>query len=261
MRKVVNIAAWVVGLALLVVFTAFAEFHHRDQELAELKVEVDTKSGNSFVDQKEIEVALTSRGYIPGEVKTKSIDVRGLELLFDRYPSVKNADVYSTLSGELHVDIEQRKPILRVYSSNGDVYYIDEDGFLMPLSSNYSARVMVVNGELDLPYNLYVGRSVNGTEEDEGMLMLKQLFEVATSIEQDEFWASQFAQIYVNENRELELIPRVGRHRIIIGNASEMDNKLGKLKVFYIEGLNRTGWNDYRTINLKFKDQVVCTKK
>lgn len=263
MKKVLNILTWSLGIALLLVFTAFAEFHQREQELSDLKVTVDTKSGNSFVDRKEIEVALTSRGYIPGEVKSRSIDTRNLELFFDRYPSVKNADVYTTLSGELHVDIEQRKPILRIYSTNGDKYYIDEDGFLMPLSTNYSARVMVVNGVLNLPYNLYVGEPLgeNYPSNNEGVLKLRELFTVAKSIESNPFWGAQFAQIYVDGRGELELIPRVGRHRIIIGNASDMDNKLGKLKVFYIEGLNRTGWNDYRTINLKFKDQVVCTKK
>ena len=40
------------------------------------------------------------------------------------------------------------------------------------------------------------------------------------------------------------------------------EEKFEKLKMFYTEGLNKTdGWNKYSTINIKYKNQVVCTKK
>ncbi|MEP7169164.1 MAG: cell division protein FtsQ, partial [Bacteroidota bacterium] len=79
-------------------------------------------------------------------------------------------------------------------------------------------------------------------------------------IANDAFWNAQVEQIYVTEQSEIELIPRVGNHRIILGDASQLDEKFNKLMIFYKQGLNNTGWNNYNTINLKFTNQVVCTK-
>ena len=68
-------------------------------------------------------------------------------------------------------------------------------------------------------------------------------------------------QIYVDEKNNVELIPRVGNHNIILGDASDLENKLEKLMIFYKKGLSKTGWNEYSTINLKYKNQIVCTKR
>ena len=72
---------------------------------------------------------------------------------------------------------------------------------------------------------------------------------------------AQIEQLYVNKEFEIELIPRVGNHRIVVGDATDIKTKLDKLKVFYDKGLNKTGWNEYSVINLKFANQVVCKKR
>ena len=90
---------------------------------------------------------------------------------------------------------------------------------------------------------------------------LDELFELADFIRKDEFWSSQIQQIKVEANGELTLIPTVGDHHILLGNTDKMDQKFKKLLLFYRKGLNRTGWDQYSRINLKYKDQVICTKK
>ncbi|MCC6689974.1 MAG: hypothetical protein IT235_00435, partial [Bacteroidia bacterium] len=92
--------------------------------------------------------------------------------------------------------------------------------------------------------------------------LVDDLFELAKYITADEFWKAQIEQVYVNADNELELIPRVGNQRIILGDITEMDQKFKKLLIFYRQGLNPTGWwNKYSVINLKFKNQIVCTRK
>ena len=71
----------------------------------------------------------------------------------------------------------------------------------------------------------------------------------------------QIDQIYINENNEVQLIPRVGDHLIVLGNFDRYEQKLEKLRKFYLFGLNETSWNIYSKIDLRFKDQVVCTRK
>jgi len=71
----------------------------------------------------------------------------------------------------------------------------------------------------------------------------------------------QIEQIYVTKNREYEFVPKVGRHIIIFGGIENMNEKFKKLLVFYHQGINNAGWNTYKSINLKFENQVVCSKK
>jgi len=64
----------------------------------------------------------------------------------------------------------------------------------------------------------------------------------------------------VNGAGEIELISRVGNQPVLFGDINDMEEKFDKLLLFYKEGLSKTGWNQYKTINLTYKDQVVCTK-
>jgi cell division protein FtsQ len=80
-------------------------------------------------------------------------------------------------------------------------------------------------------------------------------------LEKDEFWKAQMEQVLVNDKSELILIPKVGDHQIILGTTEGLEEKLNRLMLFYKEALTKTGWNQYGTINLKYKGQIVCTKK
>ena len=83
---------------------------------------------------------------------------------------------------------------------------------------------------------------------------------LARYINKDDFWSAQIEQLYVNENGDIELIPRVGNQKIIFGDATQMKEKFNKLFILYTKGFDKTGWNNYSAINLKFNDQVVCTR-
>ena len=84
---------------------------------------------------------------------------------------------------------------------------------------------------------------------------------VTNYVRTHDFWNAQIEQVYVNADGELELIPRVGNQTILFGDEKGMEEKFSKLYTFYKEGLSKTGWNQYKTINVTFKDQVVCSKK
>jgi len=90
---------------------------------------------------------------------------------------------------------------------------------------------------------------------------LKDLYTLSTYIYNDVFLKAQIEQIYLNQDNEFELVPKVGRHLVLFGDLAEMETKFDKLKIFYDKGMKRAGWDTYKTINLKFKDQVICEKK
>ena len=79
-------------------------------------------------------------------------------------------------------------------------------------------------------------------------------------IQDNPFWNKQIQQIHVLENGEVELVPRVGKHIILLGQPTDVERKLDRMKEFYTEGLNRVGWNKYSQISLKYDNQIICKK-
>lgn len=92
--------------------------------------------------------------------------------------------------------------------------------------------------------------------------MLDDIYEMAGYITKDTVLNNLIQQLSINQDKEFEMYPSIGNHKIIFGDATDIAGKFEKLKLFYKEGLNKTdNWNKYTTINLKYRNQVVCTKK
>jgi cell division protein FtsQ len=170
---------------------------------------------------------------------------------------IKRAEVYRTVGGELVVDIHQRTPVLRVIDRSGQGFYIDKEGYTIPLSPNYSPYVMVVNGAIGERYRRVTNIYNLGPENN----LLADIYELAKFIRSDKFWEAQIVQIYVNGKGEFELIPRVGAHVIEFGKADDIEEKFEKLWILYNEGFYNKGWNQYDRISLKYENQAVCTKR
>lgn len=83
-------------------------------------------------------------------------------------------------------------------------------------------------------------------------------------IEEDDFWGSEIVQIVASTTAsgalELELIPRSGRHTIRFGEIVDVEHKFDKLMRFYRGGLGNIGWEEFRTIDVAYRGQVVCRK-
>lgn len=223
-----------------------------------MNVNIDRTNKNFFVMEEDVRNMVLNLGYGEG-MNIDQIDVAQLEKLLNNNPSIKDAEVFTSIDGVLNIELSQRNPVLRVFTETGDSYYIDEQGWMMPLSNKFTSRIAVANGKITTPFAL--GYEMNVMDENQEEEALKDLFQVASFIHQDSFWKAQIAQIYVNEKGDLELIPRVGGHNIIFGRGNDIELKFEKLMIFYEKGLSKTGWNEYETINLKYNNQVVCTKK
>ena len=126
---------------------------------------------------------------------------------------------------------------------SGEGYYVDEDGKIMPLSRKYTSRVVVATGNISRKF------ACNG------------LYSFIMTLRNDEFWDALVEQIVVEKGNEVVLIPKVGNFRIVLGTLDDMNEKLENLRLFLREGIVLKGWNVYKEINLKFKNQIVCVKR
>ena len=145
---------------------------------------------------------------------------------------------------------------MRVFTSANKSYYFDQNGDVIPVSTNYPSRVLIASGNIHINYS----DTLNVLELKEKTL-LNDLFKLSEFIYNDKFLKAQIDQIYVNRFKEFELVPKVGKHLIVFGKVENIEEKFERLMKFYEEGLNKTGWNKYSIVNLKFDNQVVCTKR
>jgi cell division protein FtsQ len=182
--------------------------------------------------------------------------------VLNNMPMIAKAIAYADIKGNFHLDLEQRKPIARIVTKTGHSYYLGEDGHLLPLSPNYTARVPVVSGDIyqKLPGNRAITIDTLVLHQGASNTMLDETFRLLSYIYNDSLLRRMVEQVYVNKN-EFEIIPKVGTHVIEFGDISQLEHKFIKLKVIYYKGFSNLGWNKYSRVNLKYKNQVVCTKR
>lgn len=227
-----------------------------------LTVNILDSAEQRFITKKDINELLLAEYGTLSSVPLDSIDIVTFENGLNKMAAIKNASVYkiihktdSTISGELKIEIDQREPLLRFYNDSSETYYIDKEGIIIPAKQKYPAWVLIANGNIPFHPDSSILAETIGIESDS---LLLQLFEIAKFINENEFWRSQLVQIFVDKNNEFQLIPRVGAHRIYLGKAENFEMKFKKLYTVYFKGMKYLGWNQYKSIDLRFKNQVIC---
>ena len=235
------VVATVLACYLLYVSYLLSE-DRQDMVCNDLQVIVKDSLDKHFVTEGDLtrlleQAELNPIGQLITEVNTELIEQ---ELL--KNEMISQVEAYKTPSGIVKLEVTQKIPILRVMGVNGN-YYVDNLGTLMPISRRYAAHVPIASG--------YVEKE----------LAMNDLYKFALFLQENKFWNDQIEQIYITSDGDVELIPRVGDHRIVLGTFDGFEEKLANLRLFYQQAIPKIGWEKYSSINLKYKNQIVCTKR
>lgn len=249
-KRLLTGSAWVICLGGLVVLMSFIEAKKASVVCTAVKVNIP--GSQYFIDKQEVDQILQTSSHTLIGRKLENINIQELENKLRANPFIEFAKVYTEMDGILRVEVSQRQPILRVMNHYDMDFYIDQHGLKIPLSSNFTARVLVANGYIEELFTNHV--------DSLHTHLAKDLYKTADFIRKDSLWDAQIAQIYVNSDREIELIPRVGSQRILIGNADSLNVKLKNLVAFYKQVLPQVGWDKYSKINIKYTNQVIGIK-
>jgi cell division protein FtsQ len=239
MNKMVRILKWGVLLGYFPVMLAFISVSHQSVVCSDVNVIVRDSAYARFVSAEDIRSSILDAypDLLGGAVTQVNFDE--MEAFVKEHSAIRSAEVYNSGSGVLNVMVTQHEPIVRVFAAEG-TYYLDESGRQLPVSSHFSAHVLVVSGTIPKDRS--------------------DLIKLAGIIVNDPFWTAQMEQIYIRRNNEYILVPRVGDHLILLGQPDDVGKKLRNLKIVYTSGLDPKEWNDYQVINLKYKNQVICSR-
>ena len=227
------------ALLVLVVFLySFSSARNKKRKIESIAVHF-TNDENLYVTETAVNKLLIQNNDSVQNLAKEILDLKVIEKRLDTHEMIEDAEVYLTVNGELGAIITQRRPIARVYGNES--YYIDVNGKSMPLSINYSARVPFVK---------------NIKKEN-----IAEVYPLLAKIEKDEFLKEHITLIKRNSKGEYVLEMRLYDFEILFGEANSIEKKINNLKAFYKKALLDDQLNAYKWVNLKFENQVVCTKK
>lgn len=224
----------------------------KSNEQACLNVNIIIYGEGTFVSQKEISRQIEA-DYGPLVGRTLStIPIHDIEYMLKKIPYVKQATIHWDMNGHLNVQIEQREPVIKIESYGNTGFYIDEMGLKMPLSRSYDPKVPHASG--------FIRENYSSPLEPLQSQVVKDLFAIAQYAREETVWNDHVSRIFVNEKGEIELVPRVGQQKIILGNADDLPDKFQRLLIFYKGIVPKTGLDAYKVVNLKYSGQLVCER-
>lgn len=226
----------IIGLGFLY---SFSSIRNQQKKVSEIIVEFEN-GDNKFLTHSMVNKLLIQNNETLQNQAKSVINLYGLENTISLNPYVEKAAVFLTVSGELKSIIKQRSPVARIILEN-DSYYIDKQGVKVPLSENYSARVLLVYG-------------VKNNED------IKVILPLILKILEDDFLQKEIVGIKKSDVNEYQFSVRSGDYKIDFGKLVNAEVKFKKLKAFYNKTFEDKTIQNYKTINVKYHNQVVCTK-
>ena len=205
-------------------------------------IEVEFNAGdNSFLTHELVNKLLIQNDSSVQNQTKRIIDLHELENTVLSSPYIEDATVFVTPGGLLKTQVTQREPLARIINGK-EAFYLDRYGVKIPMSENFSARVPLVFG-------------LNSSSN------FKEITQFIALLFDDEFLKKEIVSVESLPSNEYNLSVRSGDYKIQFGEFTQVDEKVKKIKAFYNKALADNTIKNYKTINVKYHNQVICTKQ
>jgi cell division protein FtsQ len=250
-QKIAIRIIWSIAAAGLIVLFVVSWKAKSAKQLTDIQVELVGESAQAlFMDEIAIRSILNDQGVHVG-LPIEKINLTQLEQFIEKTEWVKNAEFFINNKLTLEVKIEQRIPIARVFTASGTSFYIDNEGWRLPLKQLTVLNLPVFTGfPTDQP-KLSKPDSV----------LLKDVLFFAKTIQKDSFFMAQVAQVNIEPNGTFQMVPTLGDHVVLLGTIEQLEDKLNRLFTFYKKVWVVSGVNAYQYIDCRFNHQIVALKK
>jgi cell division protein FtsQ len=222
-----------------------------DRVCKHVNISIDSQEENYFLDVSAIKKLIGAEEKLRGaRIGQIGLDELERKIMATRY--AEETQVFVGAECTLNVYIKLKKPVARIVNVDGTGFYLDAKREPMPLSGHFSARTLPVRGMFSERVDS-LGRAADSS--------LVALFPMLEYIHQRAFWKAQIAEIVTLPDGDLILFPQIGRTPIHFGTVENFPEKFERLQQFYQKIVSGLGWNYYRSISVKFGNQVVGEKR
>ncbi len=223
-RILLSIVLLLVIAYLVVAVTAFNR-KPTSQVCQDVELVIKDTVYAGFITKKEVATLLEKKGISPIGKDLERVRTKTLERELAKHPLIDQVECYKTPSGKLCIEVTQRTPILRVMSANGENYYLDNKGTVMPPDAKCVAHLAVVTGNVEKSF------------------AMRDLYKFGVFLQKNSFWNAQIEQIHVLPGKNIELVPRVGDHLIYLGKIAGFEKKLKRaLPLISVLSLPKSGY-------------------
>jgi cell division protein FtsQ len=250
-KKILVLGAWFLVISGITTLLIAANRRKSKHVCTEVLIGIKGSGQHFYINREDIMKLLEKS--LNGPMVQKPVDLfnlQNLERLLEMNPWIKNAELYFDSRDALHLLVEEREPIARVFTNSGTTFYMDSSGHRMPLLEDESIRLPVITG-------MTGARKLRHADS----VQIEEAKHVAWFVYNNKFWDEQIGQIIITPEQTFELVPVIGDHIIRIGGAENIDRKLARVYVFYKQVMTKTGFNKYAALDARFDGQIVAVKK
>lgn len=240
--KTILTVACGLAIAAYLVFALLTLSKPADNKVCrELRVTIEETTMAGFLTSADVKNMLIADRLSPEGLALDRIDLAGIENALEAKDLIEKAECYTVQDSVVVVEVRQRIPVVHVINLRGENYYVDSHGQPMPKGKNVH-NLLVATGHISRSY------------------AEKYLTPIVNEVMNNPFWQNEIVQLNILEDGSVELIPRVGNHVAYLGQPVDIEQKLERLRKFYLYGLNVAGWNKYSRISVEFSNQIICKR-
>lgn len=259
MKKIIHRVLWITTVVATIILLIWTNIYRAHSHSNEIKVTLKQADFPALTTSDRIRSHILES--IPGVLgqTIKNVELEKIEDVVAQNAQLADVRAYLNIDGQINITAKPRKAILRIFDEKGNHLYLGDGNILMENSISHSHRIIVANGHIPHLSSNQRENILHQTEEIP--VIYQKLYELAQMIHDDDFLNALIDQIYITKNSEAILTPKLGIKKIEFGKLEEMENKLANLKAFYIQGKNKIDWQKYKSISIKYDNQIVCSKK
>ncbi len=259
-KRIANILFWSLLAAAIVAGLAWTGHKHSRTVCTGFEIITEGGGADPLIEASDIRSAILKMTDTLEGKELGSIDFHLIHKVIREIPFVRSTDIQSNIGGKIEVRVQLREALLRVITNDGHSFYIDPEGYIMPTNPGHPARVLIISGYISGGDEIARMTSPHVDSPETGT-MIRELFDMGKYMHSNALLNKLIAQVWVSNDGELEMSPLVGEYTILFGGFENMNEKFDKLVTFYQEGAGKAGWIDYRSIDLRYKNQVICSKR
>lgn len=249
-KKIVSLTVWILlGLSTIALLVS-AIYVKESKKCSGISIQIMGVSNNFFIDKNDVQEII--KNTVGNKINGKPIrefDLNKIEKELKKDLWISKADLYFDRNGVLKAEILEKEPIARVFTNDGNSFYIDDSINRLPLSNKHAAR---------LPVFTNFGTSLKVMTKADSNL-LRGIKQMSLYIQKDSFLMAMIDQVYIIGQNQYELIPKMGDQIVLFGDEKNMENKFEKFKLFYKKIVPQYGWSKYSKIKLDYENQIVAT--
>ena len=251
-KKILSIVVWVITAGALVALFVFARENYLDKPIQSVTLIPESDSG--FVKRSVLHDDIVSMCV---NKKVGTANMLEIQQKLNDNPWIESNTSYIDLDGHLNVSFKEYKPQLRIFGKDGRSVYLTDEGTVIPSSSIYTPYVLIASGNFDIQKDSVAYQLNDSIQQDINLINALYWFK---AINANSFIKNCTGQLYCNPKNEFELTVRGIEAKVIVGDTCFAADKLKRLEIFMKQRINSQETKTFKSINLNFKNQIVCTK-